>query len=71
MGLKAAVNGFGRTGRLAFRAAIEKRSPLDFVAVNRGDAASVGHLLKYDSVTDGRLSTSSGTRRTSSSKANP
>ena len=50
MGLKAAVNGFGRTGRLAFRAAIEKRSPLDFVAVNRGDAASVGHLLKYDSV---------------------
>jgi len=50
LGLKAAVNGFGRTGRLAFRAAIEKRSPLDFVAVNRGDAASVGHLLKYDSV---------------------
>lgn len=50
MGIRAAVNGFGRTGRLAFRAAIEKGSPLDFVAVNRGDAASVGHLLKYDSV---------------------
>ena len=50
MGIRAAVNGFGRTGRLAFRAAIERGSPLDFVAVNRGDAASVGHLLKYDSV---------------------
>ena len=50
MGVKVAVNGFGRTGRLALRAAIEKGSPLEFVAVNRGDAASVGHLLKYDSV---------------------
>ena len=50
MGVKVAVNGFGRTGRLALRAAIEKGSPLEFVAVNRGDAASLGHLLKYDSV---------------------
>jgi len=50
LGVKVAVNGFGRTGRLALRAAIEKGSPLEFVAVNRGDAASVGHLLKYDSV---------------------
>ena len=48
--MKVAVNGFGRTGRLALRAAIEKGSPLEFVAVNRGDAASLGHLLKYDSV---------------------
>ncbi|MCK4438288.1 type I glyceraldehyde-3-phosphate dehydrogenase, partial [Candidatus Bathyarchaeota archaeon] len=37
-------------GRLALRAAMEKGSPLEFVAVNRGDAASLGHLLKYDSV---------------------
>jgi glyceraldehyde 3-phosphate dehydrogenase len=29
---------------------MEKGSPLEFVAVNRGDAASLGHLLKYDSV---------------------
>lgn len=50
MGAKVAVNGFGRTGRLALRAAMEKGSPLEFVAVNRGDAASLGHLLKYDSV---------------------
>ncbi len=48
--MKVAVNGFGRTGRLALRAAMEKGSPLEFVAVNRGDAASLGHLLKYDSV---------------------
>ena len=50
MGAKVAVNGFGRTGRLALRAAMEKGSQLEFVAVNRGDAASLGHLLKYDSV---------------------
>ena len=50
MGVKVAINGFGRTGRLALRAAVEKGSPLEFVAVNRGDAASLGHLLKYDSV---------------------
>ena len=50
MGVKVAVNGFGRTGRLVLRAAMEKGSPLEFVAVNRGDAASLGHLLKYDSV---------------------
>jgi glyceraldehyde 3-phosphate dehydrogenase len=50
LGAKVAVNGFGRTGRLALRAAMEKGSPLEFVAVNRGDAASLGHLLKYDSV---------------------
>lgn len=50
MSVKVAVNGFGRTGRLALRAAMEKGSPLEFVAVNRGDAASLGHLLKYDSV---------------------
>jgi len=50
LGVKVAVNGFGRTGRLALRAAMEKGAPLEFVAVNRGDAASLGHLLKYDSV---------------------
>ena len=48
--MKVAVNGFGRTGRLALRAAVEKGSPLEFVAVNRGDAESLGRLLKYDSV---------------------
>ena len=50
MGVKVAVNGFGRTGRLALRAAFERGSKLDFVAVNRGDAKILSHLLKYDSV---------------------
>jgi glyceraldehyde 3-phosphate dehydrogenase len=54
LGVKVAINGFGRTGRLAFRAAIEKGVDLDFVAVNRGDAKTLGLLLKYDSV-HGRL----------------
>jgi glyceraldehyde 3-phosphate dehydrogenase len=48
--VKVAINGFGRTGRLALRAAIERRSKLEFVAVNRGDAETLSHLLKYDSV---------------------
>jgi len=48
--VKVAINGFGRTGRLALRAALERGSKLDFVAVNRGDAKLLGHLLKYDSV---------------------
>jgi glyceraldehyde 3-phosphate dehydrogenase len=50
LGVKVAINGFGRTGRLALRAAIERGSKLEFVAVNRGDAETLSHLLKYDSV---------------------
>jgi len=48
--VKVAINGFGRTGRLALRAAVERGSKLEFVAVNRGDAQTLSHLLKYDSV---------------------
>jgi len=48
--VKVAINGFGRTGRLALRAALERGSKLEFVAVNRGDAKLLGHLLKYDSI---------------------
>ena len=50
MGRKVAINGFGRTGRLALRAAFERGMDLEFVAVNRGDAQTLSHLLKYDSV---------------------
>ncbi len=50
MGVKVGINGFGRTGRLAFRAALENDLDLDFLAVNRGDAKMLAHLLKYDSV---------------------
>lgn len=50
MGIRVAINGFGRTGRLAFRSAFERELDIEFVAINRGDPAKLGHLLKYDSV---------------------
>jgi glyceraldehyde 3-phosphate dehydrogenase len=37
-------------GRLALRAAVEKGSDLEFVAINRGKPEMLAHLLKYDSV---------------------
>lgn len=50
MAIKAAINGFGRIGRNAFRAAL-KDQELEFVAVNDiTDAKTLAHLLKYDSV---------------------
>jgi len=51
MTMKVAINGFGRIGRLFFRAATEKKADIDFVAVNDiTDAKTLVHLLKYDSV---------------------
>ena len=49
--VKVGVNGFGRIGRNLFRAAYEAGSELEFVAVNDiTDAATLAHLLKYDSI---------------------
>jgi glyceraldehyde 3-phosphate dehydrogenase len=51
MAVRVAINGFGRIGRLLFRAAIERKAKIDFVAVNDvTDAKTLAHLLKYDSV---------------------
>ncbi len=51
MPIRVAINGFGRIGRLLFRAAIERDANIDFVAVNDlVDAKTLAHLLKYDSV---------------------
>jgi glyceraldehyde-3-phosphate dehydrogenase, type I len=51
MAIKVGINGFGRIGRLLYRAAIEKQADIDFVAVNDlADAKTNAHLLKYDSV---------------------
>ena len=48
--IRVAINGFGRIGRLVLRAG-HKNKNLDFVAVNDiTDAATLAHLLKYDSV---------------------
>ncbi|KUJ90420.1 MAG: type I glyceraldehyde-3-phosphate dehydrogenase [Thermoanaerobacter thermocopriae] len=50
MGVKVAINGFGRIGRNVFRAAFKKNVDLEFVAVNDlTDAKTLAHLLKYDS----------------------
>src|SRR4051794_2643756 len=51
MTVKIGVNGFGRIGRNFFRAAKQRGADLEFVAVNDiTDAATLAHLLKYDSV---------------------
>jgi glyceraldehyde 3-phosphate dehydrogenase len=51
MAVKVAINGFGRIGRLVFRAALkEGAKDIDFIAVNDlTDANTLAHLLKYDS----------------------
>ena len=51
MATRIGINGFGRIGRNFFRALSAKGSSLELVAVNDlGDAATMAHLLKYDSV---------------------
>jgi len=51
MPIKVGINGFGRIGRLLFRAAIERNAKIDFAAVNDiADSKTLAHLLKYDSV---------------------
>lgn len=48
--IKVAINGFGRIGRVFLRNAIH-RSDIKIVAINDiTDAATLAHLLKYDSV---------------------
>jgi len=48
--IKVGINGFGRIGRLTFRA-ILKKGNIDVVAINDlTDAKTLAHLLKYDSV---------------------
>jgi len=52
MAVKVGINGFGRIGRLVYRAALMKNSKeLDFVAVNDLPVGTktLAHLLKYDS----------------------
>jgi glyceraldehyde 3-phosphate dehydrogenase len=51
MSVRIGINGFGRMGRLALRAAWG-RPELEFVHVNepKGDAATAAHLLQFDSV---------------------
>jgi glyceraldehyde 3-phosphate dehydrogenase len=51
MAVKAAINGFGRVGRAAFRAAYEREAAIEWVGINDlFDVEALAHLLKYDSV---------------------
>ncbi|MGN1091163.1 MAG: type I glyceraldehyde-3-phosphate dehydrogenase [Alphaproteobacteria bacterium] len=52
MATRVAINGFGRIGRLVYRAFLESgRKDIDIVAINDlGDAAANAYLLKYDSI---------------------
>lgn len=54
MTVRVAINGFGRIGRNVLRASIANKN-IEFVAINDlTDAATLAHLLKYDS-TYGRI----------------
>lgn len=72
MAVKVAINGFGRIGRLVFRAMIEQGlvgNVVDVVAV--GDivpADNLAYLLKYDS-TQGRFHGTVGSKKSSPDKA--
>jgi glyceraldehyde 3-phosphate dehydrogenase len=51
MATKVGINGFGRIGRNFFRAQMERGGDFEIVAANDlGDARTMAHLLKYDSV---------------------
>ncbi len=51
MSVKVGINGFGRIGRNFFRAVRASGADIEIVAVNDlGDAKTMAHLLKYDSV---------------------
>lgn len=50
MGIKIGINGFGRIGRLVFRAGID-RSDIEFVGINDLISADyMAYMLKYDTV---------------------
>ena len=51
MAIRVGINGFGRIGRNFFRAQQQLGADIDIVALNDlGDAKTMAHLLKYDSV---------------------
>src|SRR4051812_21301083 len=70
MALKIAINGFGRIGRLVFRALVEQglQDELEVVAV--GDivpADNLAYLLKYDS-TQGRFNGTVSSKKSAADK---
>ena len=71
MAVKVAINGFGRIGRLVFRAMVEQGlvgKEVEVVAV--GDivpADNLAYLLKYDS-TQGRFNGTVGSKKSAADK---
>jgi glyceraldehyde 3-phosphate dehydrogenase len=64
---RVGINGFGRIGRNFFRAAIDRGADFEIVAANDlGDAATMAHLLRFDSTLgpfDGEVSVEDGVLR--------
>ena len=51
MAIKVGINGFGRIGRMVFRASIEKISDVDVVAINDLlEPDYLAYMLTHDSV---------------------
>ena len=50
MPVRIGINGFGRIGRNFFRALRARDADIDFVASTTSRAATLAHLLRYDSV---------------------
>ena len=51
MALKIGINGFGRIGRMVFRAVYNEFSDIEIVGINDLlDADYLAYMLKYDSV---------------------
>ena len=75
MTVRAAINGFGRTGRAAFRAALESGADIEWVAINDlADPPMLAQLLKYDTVygpSPARSRRSTGHRRNGYEIATP
>jgi glyceraldehyde 3-phosphate dehydrogenase (phosphorylating) len=64
MAVRVAINGFGRTGRAAFRAAYERGAEIEWVAINDvAEPAMLAQLLRHDTVYGpfpGRVETAQG-----------
>src|SRR3954468_22801421 len=71
MAVKVAINGFGRIGRLVFRALVEQGllgTTLDVVAVGDiGPADNLAYLVKYDS-TQGKFAGTVSSKKSSPDK---
>ena len=51
MTIKAGINGFGRIGRMVFRAAVQNFSDIEIVGINDLlEPDYLAYMLKYDSV---------------------